>query len=54
MFWATFTEHLNLGSRPLGLDRQNLQDIDPGGQIQYSSNLTLNAYAGLVMVNQKI
>jgi len=38
----------------IGLDRQNLQDIDPGGQIQYSSNLTLNAYAGLVMVNQKL
>jgi hypothetical protein len=49
-----FNGALKAWERAVDLDRQNLQDIDPSGQIQYSSDLTLNAYAGLVMVNQKL
>jgi tetratricopeptide (TPR) repeat protein len=52
--FGDFHGALKSWEQAIELDRQNLQDIDPGGQIQYSSDLTLNAYAGLVMVNQKL
>ena len=49
-----FNEALRAWKRAIELDRQALQDIDPAGQLRFTSEYTTYAYAGLAMVNQKL
>jgi tetratricopeptide (TPR) repeat protein len=49
-----FNGAVHAWNRAVELDRQTLQDIDPSGQLRVTSELTLYAYAGLAMANQKL
>jgi tetratricopeptide (TPR) repeat protein len=49
-----FQPALAAWERAVALDRQQLRDVDPSGQLQVASDFTPNAYAGLAMGYQKL
>jgi len=49
-----FNGALKAWQRATEIDRSRLQDTDPAGQRRFTSEATLDAYAGLAMVNQKL
>ncbi len=49
-----YNEALKSWRQAIELDRLALRDIDPEGQLRFTSQLTPSAYAGLAMANQKL
>jgi hypothetical protein len=51
---GAFDGALKAWQRAAEIDRSRLQDTDPAGQRRFADEATLDAYAGLAMVNQKL